>query len=86
VIIDEAALAIALDPEGCVRRATYGGGPAPETVRRQLQGVAHRLEQLRARISRWQQQLADADARLDAAADAICESRSLGEGLDALDQ
>jgi argininosuccinate lyase len=72
--LDEAELARALDPTHCVQAAVYGGGPAPETVRGQLQRLAQRRERLAERVAARRQQLSEARAGLQTEIESILDA------------
>ncbi|MDC0708190.1 argininosuccinate lyase [Stigmatella sp. ncwal1] len=71
VSLNEAELAQVLDPEGCVRAAAYGGGPAPEAVRAHLAVLGQARERLQQRVQGWK-------TRLDAADDALAAASAAG--------
>jgi argininosuccinate lyase len=64
--LDRAAVSAALDPARAMAAARYGGGPAPESVDRQLSALASGCARLRERIASWRQQLKEADRGLAA--------------------
>jgi|SRR5579862_1417566 len=85
--LDRAVIAAALDPAACLAAARHGGGPAPASVRAQLQALGEAGERWRARTAAWRLQLAEADARLAldavaaaAAAPAAAAARSAPAG------
>jgi hypothetical protein len=61
-VLDEAALAHALDPVQCARAAAGGGGPAPSAVRAQLDALA--ADPIAPRLDAWSHALERADATL----------------------
>ncbi|HVR99862.1 MAG TPA: argininosuccinate lyase [Thermoanaerobaculia bacterium] len=65
--LDENEIEVALDPRHCMLQARYGGGPAPDSVRGQLQQLASRDHSLRDRIAAWRRSLDEADQSLDGA-------------------
>lgn len=65
VQLEESELAPVLDPEGCMRAAAHGGGPAPEAVRAHLESLGGEHARLGERLARWQSQLESADAALE---------------------
>jgi argininosuccinate lyase len=60
--LDEAELARVLDPDLCVRAASSGGGPAPDTVREQLDELA--TQRISPRLEAWSRELDEAEATL----------------------
>jgi argininosuccinate lyase len=76
--ITASALARALDPAACVFEAAYGGGPAPASVRAQLDLIAARREALQDRSDARRRALASAVARRRSAAGAIGDVREAG--------
>ncbi|MDY7225126.1 argininosuccinate lyase [Hyalangium rubrum] len=65
IALEEAELAPLLDPEGCMRAAAHGGGPAPEAVQAHLESLGGEHARLRERLAGWQSQLGSADAALE---------------------
>jgi argininosuccinate lyase len=64
ILLDEAELARVLDPTHCVESAVYGGGPAPGSVRGQLQRLERRRESLAERVAARREHLSEARAGL----------------------
>jgi argininosuccinate lyase len=60
--LDEAELARVLDPERCAHGAGFGGGPAPDAVREQLDALASRS--IGPRLEVWCRELDGAEAFL----------------------
>ncbi|HEX4422649.1 MAG TPA: argininosuccinate lyase [Kofleriaceae bacterium] len=60
--LDAAELAGVLEPERCVRAARFGGGPAPDAVRAQLDALAS--HDISPRLAAWCRELADSEALL----------------------
>jgi len=66
--LDRAAVAAVLDPVRCLEATRHGGGPAPDSVLRQLRSLEEQRAALCERTAAWRRALADADRRLDEAA------------------
>jgi argininosuccinate lyase len=81
--LEEDEIARALDPEAAVRAAAFGGGPAPEVVRAQLERLREGLGRLAGHADARRRRLADADLRLDRAADELAGGGS--DGADGAD-
>jgi argininosuccinate lyase len=64
VHIDREAVSATLDPMRSMESALYGGGPAPDSVRRQLESLAGGCARLRATTAGWRQGLRDAESKL----------------------
>lgn len=71
VVLDESEIARRLDPLACTEVARYGGGPAAESVRVQLESLDDARLELAGRVTAWRQRLDQAAARLDEAVSAM---------------
>jgi len=71
--VDGEAAARALESERCVERARHGGGPAPEGVREQLEGLRDRHRSLQARLESHRRRRVEAEAALAEARRAIAD-------------
>lgn len=65
VELSEAELDQALDPAACARAARHGGGPAPEAVRGQLDGLEAERRDLAGRTAARRRRIEEADVRLE---------------------
>jgi argininosuccinate lyase len=74
-------VAQATDPQACVLAAEHGGGPGPDSVRRQVAGLRARTEALHARRRQWWRRWQEADQRLRGSTEAAIaggQARSAG--------
>jgi len=78
--LDEAELAMALDPVHTALAANYGGGPGPAAVRSQVRSTIRRTGTLERRLKARRKNLHDAQQKLRAAADEIIAQNPNGAG------
>ena len=69
--MDEAELAMALDPTGTAIAAKYGGGPGPASVHAQLRSLVRRASTIERELKKRYQRLQGAEQRLQAMVDEI---------------
>lgn len=63
VTLEESELARVLDLDGCLAAARFGGGPAPEAVRRQLEGLEARIGRIGEGLESWNRHFTTAGDR-----------------------
>ncbi len=78
--LDEAELAMALDPVHTALAANYGGGPGPAAVRSQARSTVRRTGAIERRLKARRKNLRDAQQKLRAAADEIIAQNLNGAG------
>jgi argininosuccinate lyase len=72
--LDEEEVARVLEPEGCMKAARYGGGPAPETVQAQLEPLEARRRALEERVAELRARLESSERELERAAREVQEA------------